>query len=59
MFCKKCEKIIKARIKYLESLDKGRKTPDYHRAIVIEQLEYLLQTADDILATGKMGRRIE
>ncbi len=49
MFCECCRKIIEARIKYLRDLDKRRKTPDDDRYHAIQQLEYLLDNADNII----------
>jgi hypothetical protein len=42
MFCEHCKAIIEKRIKYLKSLDKGKKARDTDRAHIIQQLEWLL-----------------
>lgn len=49
-FCKKCKKRIENRIKYLESMDKG-KPQDTDRAHIIQQLQWLLDGGQD----GKLG----
>ncbi len=53
MFCECCRKIIEARIKYLRGLDKRRKSPDDDRHHAIQQLEYLLDNADNIIESPK------